>query len=124
MFGTLAVASVTAAVAVAHTVLSSIDHDARRLRRVERDPRLATPADLELLVRAHGVREDKVWAVADRAEAAELDPRAVWTWVMHFDGTELADLCRSRLTHDEVRHHLVTCSSPTSLEVPARMQTA
>lgn len=109
MLATLTVAGA----AVAHTALGLVDHDARRLRRVERDPRTATVADLELLVRAHGVREDRLWAVADRIEAADLDPRLVWSWTMQHDGVELALMCGSRLTHDEVRAHLRALTMPS-----------
>ncbi|CAN5434280.1 hypothetical protein BH09ACT12_BH09ACT12_02460 [soil metagenome] len=83
-----------------------LGREARRLRRVERDPRLATRSDIESLVRAHGVPEQGVWAVADRVEVAGLDPSAIWEWTMHFDGVTLADLCASDLTHAEVVEHL------------------
>lgn len=113
------VASVTVVtVALAHTVLSAVDRDARRLRRVERDPRISTPADIEALLRAHGVREDRVWTVTDRIEAADLEPALVWAWTMQHDGVELADLCRSRLTHDEVRTHLAERTMPPDVDLP------
>ena len=120
MLATLAVVTVAAA----HTVLTTLDHDARRLRIVERDPRIATAADIEALVRAHGVREERVWAVADRMEAAGLEPVLVWSWTMPYDGPELADLCRSRLTAAEVREHLVARTMPAELELPSRSSTA
>ncbi|MCW2812807.1 MAG: hypothetical protein JWN84_262 [Nocardioides sp.] len=110
-------------VAAVHTALSAVDHDARRLRTVERDPRIATAADIEALVRAHGVREERVWAVADRMESARLEPALVWSWTMQHDGPELADLCRSRLTDAEVRAHLVARTMPAVLELPARSRT-
>lgn len=115
MFATLTVASV----AVAHTVLSVVDHDARRLRTVERDPRKATAADLELLVRAHGVPEEKVWAVTDRIDAAQLQPALVWSWTMQYDGVELADLCGSSLSDAEVHAHLVAKTMADTLVVAA-----
>lgn len=120
MFASLTVVTV----AVARTVLSAVDHDARRLRRVECDPRTAIRDDIEALIRAHGVREDKVWSVIDRLEAADLEPALVWAWTMKYDGTELADLCRSRLTHDEVRAHLVNRTVPVELDPAAGACTA
>ncbi|MAS54539.1 MAG: hypothetical protein OSB43_22175 [Nocardioides sp.] len=76
--------------------------DARRLRRVARDPSRATVADLELLVRAHGVPERLVWAVTDRFDADDLDPEQAWRWTMTQDGTELALLCASHITGREL----------------------
>ena len=92
---------------LAEGLANILDRDARRLRQVERDPRLATTSDIEALVRAHGVPEQAAWAVLDRIEAAGLAAPTVWAWTMHFDGTTLADLCASSLTHDEVVAHLL-----------------
>ena len=76
--------------------------DARRLRRVAKDPSTATAGDLELLVRAHGVPEQQVWAVVDRLAGGRVDPELAWRWTMDFDGNELAGLCASRLTDREL----------------------
>ena len=76
--------------------------DARRLRRVARDPQRAEAYDLELLVRAHGVPERQVWAVVDRLAEGEISPELAWRWTMEYDGNELAGLCASRITDREL----------------------
>lgn len=66
--------------------------DARRLRRVARTPGIATSDDLELLLRAHGVSEQKIWGALDRIAAIGLSAPIAWAFVMEHDGTELADM--------------------------------
>lgn len=78
----------------------------RRLRTVAADPRLATCADVELLVRAHGVPEAKVWAVVDRLARGRVDPTLAWSWTVQHDGGELADLCATAMADREVVAHM------------------
>lgn len=66
--------------------------DARRLRRVARMPGIATLDDLELLLRAHGVPEQKIWGALDRLVTIGLSAPVAWAFVMEHDGTELADM--------------------------------
>lgn len=90
------------AVAVVTDVVRHFDAGDRRLRTVERDPRQATADDVELLVRAHGTPEGKVWWVTDRMEAADLEPAQVWAWTMKHDGIALAELLGSAVTDAEL----------------------
>ncbi|MAS55705.1 MAG: hypothetical protein CMJ44_13980 [Pimelobacter sp.] len=74
---------------------SAFGRDARRLRRVARHPELATHADIELLLRAHGVVETKVWAAIDQLEQLGVSAQLAWAFVMEYDGVELADTLAS-----------------------------
>lgn len=78
----------------------------RRLRAVSMAPSIATAEDVELLLRAHGVAEPGVWAVCDYLVLSDVCPVQVWTWVMEFDGSELACLIASELDSVEVLEHL------------------
>lgn len=88
------------------SVLPALGRGHRRLRAVERNPRIATADDIEALVRAHGVPEEQVWAVCDRVREAQLDPTEVWSWTLSYDGNELAALCASDLSDLEVAGHI------------------
>ncbi|GAB2778406.1 hypothetical protein GCM10027020_34940 [Nocardioides salsibiostraticola] len=78
----------------------------RRLQAVAADPRLTTCADVELLVRAHGVPESKVWAVIDRLARGRVDPTLAWSWTVEHDGGEFADLCATPMADREVVAHM------------------
>ncbi len=70
----------------------TLGRDARRLRRVARTPSIATLDDLELLLRAHGVPEQRIWAALDGLVTIELSAPLAWAFVMEHDGTALADM--------------------------------
>jgi hypothetical protein len=72
-------------------VTSVFGRDSRRLRHVARRPELATHADIELLLRAHGVVETKVWAALDHLKQLGVSAQLAWAFVMEYDGVELAD---------------------------------
>lgn len=64
----------------------------RRLTEVAARPAIATYADIELLLRAHGVREALIWQVDDLVVQSGVDAESVWAWVMEHDGSSLATL--------------------------------
>ncbi len=74
------------------SVTDTFGREARRLRRVARTPGIATLDDLELLLRAHGVPERKIWSALDRLVTFGLSAPVAWAYAMEYDGTELADM--------------------------------
>lgn len=92
----------------------------RRLQTVAADPRLATCADVELLVRAHGVPEAKVWVVIDRLARGRVDPTLAWSWTVEHDGGEFADLCATPMADREVVAHMAI--GPRVLRVRPRLE--
>ena len=78
----------------------------RRLAAVAADPRQATNEDVELLVRAHGVPETKVWSVVDRLGRGRIDATLAWCWTLQHDGGALAELCESAISDREVVAHM------------------
>ena len=73
-----------------------------RLHRISRSPGRASIHDIELLLRAHGVPETKVWAALDRLNAMEVSPALAWAFVLEYDGTELCDALHA--CHPETVH--------------------
>ena len=65
---------------------------ARRLRQVARTPGIATPDDIELLLRAHGVPERLVWDAVDRLAVGHVSAPVAWAYAMEYDGTTLAEM--------------------------------
>ena len=72
-------------------VAAALGRDARHLRRVARDPGGCTVGDVERLMRAHGVPEEKVSRAVDRLADIELSAPLAWAYAMAYDGTELAE---------------------------------
>lgn len=77
-----------------------------RLRRIARSPGSASIHDVELLLRAHGVPETKVWAAVDRLNAMEVSPALAWAFVLEYDGTELCDALHACHPEDELGSEL------------------
>jgi hypothetical protein len=81
-----------------------LDRDARRLRHVARDPGRCTAADIELLLRAHGVPETKVWEATDSLAAGDVSAPVAWAFAMAHDGIALADALVDTTHAADLRH--------------------
>lgn len=85
---------------------TALSRDARRLRHVARHPGTTTLNDIEMLLRAHGVPEVKVWTAMDRLSGSEITPPIAWAFAMEYDGAELAEVLMTTTPGSGVGRHV------------------
>lgn len=81
------------------------DYD-RRLRRVQRDPELATLRDIENLLLADGVPAGDVTRVLRRAADQRIGARTMWRWADQHGPTRLVAVLDAGLGEDSLLDHL------------------